>query len=96
MTVPVGTKKRFGPYHKEAKDGRREIYVTRTKTAHGWTTQSTDKARADYEDAHHTKLSKNTDVDHKDNNKGHGALSNLQAMSHSDNVAKENKHRAGK
>ena len=44
------------------------------------------------------KLSRDTDVDHKDNGgrKGHDSQSNLQAMSHSKNVGKENKRRAKK
>jgi len=95
--VPVGTKRKFGPYKGSAKNGGRPIYVTKTKTADGWKTTSTDKARADYE-AKHGKLRKDQDVDHK-NNKGRAGddrQSNLQVMSHSKNVAKENKRRAGK
>ena len=95
--IPIGTKKKFGPYKGSAANGGRPIYVTKTKTANGWTTTSQNKARADYEDKH-GKLSKNTDVDHKNNGgrKGDDRQSNLQAMSHSKNVAKENKRRAGK
>jgi hypothetical protein len=90
--------KRFGPYKGSAQNGGRKIYVYKTKQADGtWKTTSKNKARADYE-GKHGKLSKDTDVDHKDNGgrKGHDGMKNLQAMSHSKNVAKENKRRAGK
>jgi len=90
--------KRFGPYKGSEQNGGRPIYVYKKKVGDKWVTTSSNKARVDYEDKHHTKLSKNTDVDHKDNGgrKGHDSQSNLQAMSHSKNVAKENKRRAGK
>ena len=94
--VPVGTRRKFGPYKGSAEHDGRPIYVWKIKAKDGWKTESSDKARVDYEDSHHTKLSKDTDVDHKDDDKRHDALSNLQAMSHSANVAKENKRRAGK
>jgi hypothetical protein len=95
--VKIGTRKKFGPYKGSAQNGGRPIYVWKVKTKDGWRTESKNKARADYEDKH-GKLSKDVDVDHK-NNKGRSGddrASNLQAMSHSKNVAKENKHRAGK
>jgi hypothetical protein len=90
--------KRFGPYNGSKQNGGRPIYVYKKKVGDKWVTTSSNKARVDYEDKHHTKLSKDTDVDHKDNGgrKGHDSQSNLQAMSHSKNVAKENKRRAGK
>jgi hypothetical protein len=90
--------KRFGPYKGSEQNGGRPIYVYKKKVGDKWVTTSSNKARVDYEDKHHTKLSKNTDVDHKDNGgrKGHDSQSNLQAMSHSKNVAKENKRRSGK
>lgn len=90
--------KRFGPYKGSEQNGGRPIYVYKKKVNGKWETTSSNKARVDYEDKHHTKLSKKTDVDHKDNGgrKGHDGQSNLQAMSHSKNVAKENKRRAGK
>lgn len=90
--------KRFGPYKGSEQNGGRPIYVYKKKVNGRWVTTSSNKARVDYEDAHHTKLSRNTDVDHKDNGgrEGHDSLSNLQTMSHGDNVAKENKRRAGK
>jgi len=96
--VPVGTKRKFGPYKGSAKNGGRPIYVEKVKTANGWKTTSTDKARADYESKTGKKLRKDQDVDHK-NNKGRAGddrQSNLQVMSHSKNVAKENRRRAGK
>ena len=90
--------KKFGPYKGSKANGGRPIYVYKTKGKDGkWHTTSKNKARADYEEDH-GKLSRDTDVDHKDNGgrKGHDSLSNLQAMSHSKNVGKENKRRAGK
>jgi hypothetical protein len=90
--------KKFGPYKGSKANGGRPIYVYKTKGKDGkWHTTSKNKARADYE-GKHGKLSKDTDVDHKDNGgrKGHDSMKNLQAMSHSKNVAKENKRRAGK
>jgi hypothetical protein len=90
--------KKFGPYKGSAANGGRPIYVYKTKGKDGkWHTTSKNKARADYEDKN-GKLSKDTDVDHK-NNKGRAGddrMSNLKAMKHKDNVAKENKRRAGK
>lgn len=90
--------KKFGPYKGSAANGGRPIYVYKTKQADGtWKTTSKNKARADYE-AKHGKLSKDTDVDHirGGGRQGKDGASNLQAMSHSDNVAKENRRRAGK
>lgn len=95
--VKVGTRKKFGPYKGSEQNGGRPIYVWKVKTKDGWRTESKNKARADYEDKH-GKLSKDTDVDHK-NNKGRAGddrMSNLKAMKHKDNVAKENKRRAHK
>jgi hypothetical protein len=93
--VKIGTRKKFGPYKGSKQNGGREIYVWKVKTKDGWRTESKNKARADYEDTH-GKLSKNTDVDHKDNNKKNDSKGNLRAMSHGKNVAKENKRRVGK
>lgn len=88
--------KKFGPYKGSAENGGRPIYVYKTKQADGtWKTTSKNKARADYE-AKNGKLPKTTDVDHKDNNKKNDSKGNLRAMSHSKNVGKENKRRAGK
>lgn len=93
--VPVGTKRKF--VEKGSKqNGGRPITVTRTKQADGtWKTTTQNKARADYE-ARNGKLPKHVDVDHKDNNKKNDSKSNLRAMPHGKNVAKENKRRAGK
>lgn len=84
-----------GPYKGSDKNGGRPIMVGKKKVNGKWKTVSTDAARYKYE-SKNGKLSRGTDVDHKDNGgrKGHDALSNLQAMSHSKNVAKEDKRRA--
>jgi hypothetical protein len=87
--------KKFGPYKGSAQNGGREIYVYKKKVGGKWVTTSKNKARADYE-SKNGKLPRDVDVDHKDNNKGNDSASNLHAMSHGDNVAKENKHRAGR
>lgn len=94
--VPVGSRKKFGPYKGSEQNGGRPIYVWKTKTKDGWKTESKNKAREDYEKKTGKKLSKNTDVDHKDNNKYNDSKGNLRAMSHSKNVGKENKRRVGK
>lgn len=89
----------FGPYKGSKQNGGRPIYVIKRKKKDGTTeTTSTNKARLDYKRATGKKLSKSTDVDHKDNGgrAGRDGISNLQAMSHKKNVAKENKRRAGK
>ncbi len=81
-----------GPFKGSDKNGGREIYTTYDpKTGkHG----SVDAARVDYQKSHGGKeVSKNKEVDHKDNNKSHGGKGNLQLMSKSDNVAKGNKNR---
>ena len=87
----------FGPYKGSKANGGRPIYVIKRKKKDGTTeTTSTNKARLDYKKATGKKLSKATDVDHKDNGgrAGRDGISNLQAMSHKKNVAKENKRRA--
>ena len=89
----------FGPYKGSKANGGRPIYVLKRKKKDGTTaTTSTNKARKDYEDATGKTLPRGTDVDHKDNGgrKGSDAISNLAALSHSKNVAKENKRRAVK
>lgn len=93
--IPLGTKKKFGPYKGSKANGGRPIYVTKTKTKDGWKTTSQNKARADYE-SKNGKLPRKTDVDHKDNNKNNDSKSNLRAISKSKNVGKENKRRAKK
>lgn len=59
-------------------------------------TTSVNAARYVYEKATGKKLSRNTDIDHKDNKGRAGTndnMSNLDAMTHSANVAKENVRR---
>jgi hypothetical protein len=89
----------FGPYKGSKQNGGRPIYVIKRKKKDGSTeTTSTNKARLDYEKATGKKLSRKTDVDHKDNGgrAGRDGIKNLQPMSHSKNVAKEDKRRAKK
>ena len=89
--------KMFGPYKGSDQNGGRPIYVFKKKNKEGKTvTTSSNKARVDYKKQTGKKLSKSTDVDHKDNRgrAGKDGKGNLQAMSHSANVAKENKRRA--
>lgn len=82
-----------GPFKGSAKNGGRKIYTWYDpKTGKRG---SVDAARVEYEKAHGGReLSKGTDVDHKDNDKSHDGKGNLQAMSHSKNVAKEDRHRS--
>jgi len=92
-------KKIFGPYKGSAANGGRPIYVFKRKKKDGTVaTTSSNKARVDYEKATGKTLPRKTDVDHKDNGgrAGRDGKGNLQAMSHSKNVAKENKRRAKK
>lgn len=93
--VKIGTRKKFGPYKGSAQNGGRPIYVWKVKTKDGWKTESKNKAREDYE-SKHGKLSKNVDVDHKNNKHSDDRASNLRPLKHGDNTAKENKRRAGK
>ena len=89
----------FGPYKGSKQNGGRPIYVFKRKKKDGTTvTTSSNKARVDYEKATGKTLPKSTDVDHKDNGgrKGRDGIKNLQPMSHSKNVGKENKRRAKK
>lgn len=88
----------FGPYKGSKQNGGRPIYVFKRKKKDGTTvTTSSNKARIDYEKATGKTLPKSTDVDHKDNGgrAGRDGIKNLQPMSHSKNVGKENKRRAG-
>jgi hypothetical protein len=88
--------KKFGPYKGSEANGGRPIYVYKTKGKDGkWHTTSKNKARADYE-SKNGKLSRDTDVDHKDNNHSNDSSKNLRALKHGKNTAKENKRRAGK
>ena len=87
----------FGPYKGSEKNGGRKIYVIKRKKKDGTTvTTSTNKARLDDKKATGNKLKRTTDVDHVDNGgrAGHDSISNLKALSHKKNVAKENKRRA--
>jgi len=89
----------FGPYKGSKQNGGRPIYVIKRKKKDGTTvTTSTNKARLDYKKKTGKKLSRTQDVDHKDNGgrAGHDGVRNLDVMSHSANVAKENKRRAKK
>lgn len=89
----------FGPYRGSKANGGRPIYVIKRKKKDGTTeTTSTNKARLDFERATGKTLARNTDVDHKDNGgrAGRDGIGNLQAMSHSKNVAKENVRRTVK
>ena len=89
----------FGPYKGSKQNGGRPIYVFKRKKKDGSTvTTSSNKARVEYEKSTGKTLPKTTDVDHKDNGgrAGRDGKKNLQTMSHSANVAKENKRRAVK
>ena len=88
----------FGPYKGSKQNGGRPIYVFKRLVAGVWKTTSSNKARVEYEKATGKTLPKTTDVDHKDNGgrAGRDGKKNLQTMSHSRNVAKENKRRAVK
>jgi len=89
----------FGPYKGSKQNGGRPIYVFKRKRKDGSVeTTSSNKARVDYEKETGKSLPRTTDVDHKDNGgrAGRDGRGNLQAMSHSANVAKENKRRAVK
>jgi hypothetical protein len=83
-------------YKGSAANGGRKIIVEHYKDSAGkWHTTSKNAARAKYEKKH-GKLSKGTDVDHKNNNHDDDSASNLRPLSHGKNTAKENKRRAGK
>jgi hypothetical protein len=87
----------FGPYKGSKQNGGRPIYVFKRKKKDGTTvTTSSNKARVDYEKATGKNLPRTTEVDHKDNGgrAGRDSRNNLQEISKSDNVAKENKRRA--
>ena len=83
-------------YKGSAQNGGRKIIVEHYKDKSGkWHTTSKNAARAKYEKKH-GKLSRGTDVDHKDNNHDYDKASNLRPLKHGKNTAKENKRRAGK
>jgi hypothetical protein len=85
----------FGPYKGSKANGGRPIVVIKKKKDGKTVTTSENAARYDFEKTKGKKLPKTTDVDHKDN-KGriggpkHDKMSNLDALSHGKNVAKEN------
>lgn len=92
-------KKVYGPYKGSKANGGRPIMVEKKKVGNKIVSTSTNAARYVYEKATGKKLSRKTDVDHKDNKGRAGTndkASNLGTMSHSKNVAKENKRRAKK
>jgi len=82
-------KKVYGPYKGSEENDGRKIYVIKR----GQKATSTNASRLDYERATGKTLSKKTHVDHKDNNKNNGKMSNLKATSASKNIAKGNKSR---
>ena len=88
--------KKFGPYKGSKENGGRPIYVYKKKVGGKWVTTSKNKARADYESKNGKLKSRDTTVDHKDNNHNNDSKGNLRAISRSKNTAKENKRRAGK
>ena len=91
--------KMFGPYEGSKQNGGRPIYVFKRKDKEGKTvTTSSNKARVEYKERTGKKLSKKTDVDHKDNGgrKGNDKISNLRVLSKKKNVGLENKRRAKK
>jgi len=92
----VAETKKFGPYKGSKENGGRSIYVYKKKVGSKWVTTSKNKARADYESKNGKIKSKDTTVDHKDNNHNNDSKGNLRAISRSKNTAKENKRRAGK
>jgi hypothetical protein len=97
--LPNGEKE-YGPYKGSAQNGGRPVTVTTKKTASGKRVATTENsARKLYEDKTGKKLPKGIDVDHKDNKGRAGTndkMSNLDPLTHAQNVAKENKVRAGK
>jgi mRNA-degrading endonuclease toxin of MazEF toxin-antitoxin module len=89
----------FGPYKGSKQNGGRPIFVIKRKKKDGTTeTTSTNKARLDYKRATGKKLTRNQEVDHKDNKgrKGSDKISNLRVLSKKKNVGLENKRRAKK
>lgn len=83
-------------YKGSKQNGGRKIVVYHYKDSEGnWHTTSKNAARDKYEKKH-GKLSKNTDVDHKNNNHDDDNDSNLRPLKHGKNTAKENKRRARK
>jgi len=90
MTTPK--KKVYGPYKGSKENGGRKIYVIK----HGQKATSTNAARLDYKRATGKSLSKDTHVDHKDNNHKNGSIKNLRTTSASKNIGKGNQNRKKK
>jgi hypothetical protein len=88
----MAAKKVYGPYKGSSQNDGRKIYVIKK----GGKTTSTNAARLDYERSTGKALGRGTHVDHKDNNKNHGGVKNLQAMKASKNIGKGNQHRKKK
>ena len=86
-------KKVYGPFKGSKQNGGRPIYSVVNSDGSRTTV---NKARFDYEKKTGKKLSRDTDVDHKDNNHSNDSKGNLRALKHGKNTAKENKRRAGK
>jgi len=89
--------KEYGPYKGSKANGGRPIIVIKKKIGGKIVTTSTNAARSLFEKATGKKLARSVDVDHKDNKGRAGTndkMSNLDAMTHSANVGKENKRRA--
>lgn len=93
-TVRKDGTKVFGPYKGSAENGGRPIMVVKKKDG---SSTSTNAARYKYE-SKRGKLPKSTDVNHKDNGgrAGRDGMKNLNAMSHSKNVADGNRRRGSK
>jgi len=91
----------YGPYKGSKANGGRPIVVIKKKVNGKEVTTSENSARALYEKKTGKKLPKNIDVDHL-NNKGrkggpkNDKMSNLDPLTHAQNVAKENKVRGKK
>lgn len=89
-------KKVYGPYRGSKANGGRPIMVEKKKVNGKIVTTSVNAARYVYEKATGKKLSKDTDVNHKDNKGRAGTndkMGNLDTKSHKDNVAMENVRR---
>ena len=92
--VKANGDKVYGPYKGSKQNGGRPMMVVKKKNGK---TTSTWKARYEYE-KRNGKLPRSVDVEHKDNGgrAGRDHPSNLKTLSHSANVAKENRRRARK
>jgi hypothetical protein len=96
----MATKKKVVAKGKEytgsKQNGGRKIVVEHYKDSKGhWRTTSHNAARYKYQKKH-GRLSRDTDVDHKNNNHDDDRASNLHPLKHGKNTAKENKRRARK